>query len=144
MTTVVVSSIRTFAASINDLRSPLAGRSLRSTPVSGTPLYQVIRAVESGPGGGPTHAAISRRNRHDARVTIDPDAAANYLLDLGPLVLERATQAKTATGSQDAFEKGRAFGLAEVVGLMQQQAAAFQIDLAALGLDGVDAERDLL
>jgi len=84
---------------------------------------------------------INGRIRHYARMTIDPEAAANFLHDLGPLVLERATQ---ATGAQDAFEKGRAFGLAEVVSLMQEQAAAFQIDLAALGLDGVNPERDLL
>jgi hypothetical protein len=72
---------------------------------------------------------------------------ANYLHDLGVLLLNAARAAKAAAADADGdddFERGRAMALYEVVSLMQQQAAAFGIPLAALGLDDVDPERHLL
>jgi hypothetical protein len=72
-----------------------------------------------------------------------------YLLDLGRLVSERASDAKhdkeAATGAEDgAYAAGRLMGLHEVVSLMQEQAVAFGIPLKDIGLEGIDPERDLL
>jgi len=42
------------------------------------------------------------------------------------------------------FNLGRAFAYYEVVSLMQQQAAVFELPLMALSLADIDADRDLL
>ena len=73
------------------------------------------------------------------------DASANYLRDLGPLLLETVRSAKAAADqSDDAFQRGRAMGLYEAVSLLAQQADAFRIGRDEVGLSGVDLERDLL
>ena len=67
---------------------------------------------------------------------LDPQLAANYLRDLGPLLVERLAQATSeVTGP---FEQGRGFGLAEAVSLMWQQAISFGIDPQSLGLPAED------
>ena len=55
----------------------------------------------------------------------------------------KAAGAEAAQSGSD-YDKGRHFALYEVVSLLTQQADAFGIDRAAVGLAGVDAERDLL
>lgn len=78
-----------------------------------------------------------------------PETAANYLLDLGSLLKKDAlearakAQASRGTGDND-YDSGRAFAYYEVISLMQQQAAAFQLPLEALSLADIDADRDLL
>jgi hypothetical protein len=69
---------------------------------------------------------------------------ANYLRDLGQLIREQGIEAKGAAAAGDAFERGRLSGFHEVLSLMEQQATAFDLPLADLGLDGFDADRDLL
>ena len=70
----------------------------------------------------------------------------NYLLDLGVIFREIALEAKEAAKSDSAtdFEVGYMAGFHRVVSLMQQQAEAFQIPLASIGLEGIDADRDLV
>jgi len=78
-----------------------------------------------------------------------PDTTANYLLDLGTLLKEAARKAKTearaAAGTDGhGFALGRASAYHEVISLMQQQAAAFQLPLRVLSLADIDPDRDLL
>jgi hypothetical protein len=76
------------------------------------------------------------------------EASDNYLRDLGQLVKQRALEAQrekdaaAGSGRYD-YELGRLMALHEVVSLMQQQAEAFGLDLAALALDDISPERDL-
>ena len=69
----------------------------------------------------------------------------DYVKGLGVLIKELALEAK-----QQAVEKGTDFstgymtGFHRVVSLMQQQAEAFNISLEAIGLDGIDADEDLV
>lgn len=67
-----------------------------------------------------------------------------YLYDLGTLLKEKAKEAKQAASHEDAFSRGRLLAFYEVISLMEQQADAFQLDLELLGLEGMDAEQDLL
>jgi hypothetical protein len=73
---------------------------------------------------------------------------ANYLRDLGYELREAALEAKNRAAKASAetkdFEAGRAFAYYEVLSLMQQQAEVFELPLAKLALDGLDADRDLL
>jgi hypothetical protein len=72
--------------------------------------------------------------------------ADHYLRDLGCLIRERALEAKAEShrDRSDYFAMGRLTGYHEVVSLMQHQAAAFQIPLEQIALEGLDPERDLL
>lgn len=73
------------------------------------------------------------------------ETADNYLRDLGPLVLEYARAAKRrAQSKDDDFEKGQHIAFYAVLSLMKQQAIAFGLSEKAIGLDGVDLERELL
>lgn len=72
----------------------------------------------------------------------------NYLRDLGQLLKERAREARSEKDEAmgiDSYDYalGRLMALHEVVSLMQQQAEAFGLDLAALALDDISPERDL-
>ena len=75
---------------------------------------------------------------------------ANYLLDLGAEVRERALEARrmrdeSPAGSEHrTFQSGRLMALTEVVGLMQHQAFVFEIPLEELRLNGLDPDRDLI
>ena len=72
-------------------------------------------------------------------------AHANYVLDLGHLVAELALEAKRERDeSSEKFSQGRLMAYHEIVSLMTQQAHAFQIPLAEVGLNEIDADRDLL
>ena len=76
------------------------------------------------------------------------DMHRNYLLDLGRELREAGRTAKTnlesATDDDRQFQQGRRMAYYEVLSLMQQQAAAFNLPLRDLSLDGFDADRDLL
>ena len=76
------------------------------------------------------------------------DAHVNYLLDVGRELRETAEAAKreadAAEGDDKPFARGRSMAFYEVISLMQQQALAFELPLAEVGLDGIDADRDLL
>ena len=73
----------------------------------------------------------------------------NYVLDLGVLVKEKALEAK-ATKDESVCRKDSDYHLGylmafyEIVSLMQQQAAVFDINLVQVGLDNIDPELDLL
>lgn len=65
--------------------------------------------------------------------------------DVSRELFEKARLAKVeAMNSGADYDKGRHFALYEVLSLLIQQADAFGIDRAALGLVQVDPERDLL
>lgn len=72
-----------------------------------------------------------------------------YLRDLTFLIKEMAREAKrnsdASTNDTDrALSLERLMTLHEVVSLMQQQAEAFNIPLADIGLDDIDPEKDLI
>lgn len=67
------------------------------------------------------------------------------LSDVSRELLDKAKAAKAeAAQSGSDYDKGRHFALYEVISLLAQQADAFGIDRMAIGLAGVDPERDLL
>lgn len=71
-----------------------------------------------------------------------------YTLDLCALLKEMARKAKMenqASSDKDKeYSLGRLMAFHEVISLMQQQAEAFGIPLARLGLEDINPERDLL
>ena len=73
-------------------------------------------------------------------------AHANYLRDLGDELRRQVETAKdeARAAPNDAFLQGQAHALYSVVSLMQQQAGSFELPLRDLGLDGFEADRDLL
>jgi len=80
---------------------------------------------------------------------MDNMTATNYLRDLGLLLRQDAFEAKreaeSAIGSPDHdYKAGRLFAYYEVVSLMQQQAKAFGLSLAAVSLEGLNPDSDLL
>ena len=69
----------------------------------------------------------------------------NYCYDLVKAILELGREAKNrASQGDEAFEKGRQMAFYEVLSLMKQQAIAFDIDEATLGLKGMDIEKEVL
>jgi hypothetical protein len=58
--------------------------------------------------------------------------------------LEAKEESQSVSGDQRGFALGRLMAFHEVVSLMQQQAQAFGIPLEALGLEGIQPERDLV
>lgn len=76
---------------------------------------------------------------------LDSAVFRNYLGDLGVLVRELAIEAKQDVERKDSdFSAGYLAGFHRVVSLMQQQAEAFGIPLDEIGLDGIDADEDLV
>ncbi len=77
-----------------------------------------------------------------------------FLRDLGYLLKEASLEAKQEFSNMKekpessetdlAFASGRALAYYEVISLMQQQAAAFQLNLRDLSLNDIDANKDLL
>ena len=69
------------------------------------------------------------------------ETADNYLLDLGPLILERAKEAKRSLQKEnDTFEQGRLSAFYAVLSLMKQQAQTFGLDEEEIGLKGVNLD----
>jgi hypothetical protein len=67
------------------------------------------------------------------------------ITDVTRELLDKVRAARdTATKSGSDYDKGRHFALYEVVSLLVQQADAFGIDRAVIGLAGIDPERDIL
>jgi len=71
-----------------------------------------------------------------------------YLRDLGWLLKQEALGVKSeysnASADDVAYCEGKLFAYYEVLSLMLSQAAAFQIESAALGLDGFSPDRELI
>jgi hypothetical protein len=68
-----------------------------------------------------------------------------YFLDCISLIKDAAFQAKEQTKSNPSdYEMGRLMAYCEVVSLLQLEAKAFEISLKDIGLDGFEAEKDLL
>jgi len=73
----------------------------------------------------------------------------DYLFDLGPLIKERALEARrqrdeSPKGSMEReFHSGRVMAFNEVISIMQQQAESLGIPLRDLRLDDVVPDRDL-
>ncbi|MDP3713899.1 MAG: hypothetical protein Q8R60_15590 [Mycobacteriales bacterium] len=61
------------------------------------------------------------------------DAAVPYVRDLGDLLWTLADEARRTAGD-DSYKRGRAFGLYEAVSLLEQQAVAFGLPPAAVGM----------
>ena len=69
----------------------------------------------------------------------------DYLQDLGILIKEMAFEAKSdANDDGTDFSIGYMAGFHRIVSLMQQQAEAFGIPLDNIGLNGIDADADLV
>ncbi len=77
---------------------------------------------------------------------MDQSKYANYLLDLGSLIRERAIEVKQETLDKkgDAFESGRLMAYYEIASLMQSQAPLFDIPLEEIGLANLNPDLDLL
>ena len=81
---------------------------------------------------------------------MNQDQCVGYLRDFGLIIKEKALDAKKSanetvvTDGDRGFSLGRLMAFHEVVSLMQQQAGAFGISLAEIGLDDIDPEKDLL
>jgi len=76
---------------------------------------------------------------------MDTTVYQNYLKDLGSLIKESAMEAKQQSLEKDTdFSVGYMAGFHRVVSLMQQQAEAFDLPLEEIGLDGIDADEDLV
>lgn len=80
----------------------------------------------------------------------DPHTYKFYLRDLGDIIRERALEAKREKAAERAgsdgqlLHSGRLLAFNEVISIMQQQAAAFNIPLDELRLDGIEPDRDLV
>ena len=74
---------------------------------------------------------------------MDHESIRLLICDLSRELLEKAKTARIAAANSD-YDKGRQYALYEIISLMIQQADAFGIDKATLGLADVDPERDLL
>lgn len=76
---------------------------------------------------------------------IDTTTYQNYLRDTGLLIKELALEAKQQAGEKGSdFSIGYMAGFHRIVSLMQQQAEAFDIPFEEIGLDGIDADEDLV
>lgn len=76
------------------------------------------------------------------------DKYKSYLVDLIALLKQQAREAKEDADAPaevcDSFNNGCLMGYHMVISLMKNQAFAFSIDQAEIGLDDIDPERDLL
>lgn len=98
----------------------------------------------------PARADVLRQVQELAGIAAEDRAPSDHragllMSDTSRLLLAAALTARAvATEGGDAFDRGRLSALHEVVSLLQQQAQAFGVPLADLGLEGVDPDRDLL
>lgn len=73
------------------------------------------------------------------------DVYKNYLFDLGFLMKEYALEAKKrADAEYNDYNAGYLCGFHRIISLMQQQAVGFNISNEEIGLDGIDANEDLV
>ncbi len=78
-----------------------------------------------------------------------PDTFRLYIRDVVYELLDLGRRAKEslkgrAPGTLDrAFEEGRAFAVYEVLSHMTNEARSFGIQLSDLGLDGIDADKEM-
>lgn len=76
---------------------------------------------------------------------VDTTVYQNYLKDLGFLIRELALEAKQQAVKKDTdFSTGYMAGFHRVVSLMQQLAETFDIPFDEIGLEGIDADEDLV
>ena len=76
---------------------------------------------------------------------VSDDRFKNYLVDLGLIVKGKAMEAAaTKKKSGEAYNLGYLMAWHEIISLMQSQAAQFKIDLALIGVEEINPERDLL
>lgn len=76
---------------------------------------------------------------------VSMDKYENYLHDLGVLIKELAIDAShMAKSEKTEFSVGYMTGFHRIVSLMQQQAEVFGIPLESIGLQGIDANTDLV
>lgn len=80
---------------------------------------------------------------------MNSDQCKNYLQDLGSLLVEKMLEAKKTAGASKGggkhdYDLGRLMAFCDVVSLMQQQAAVFDISLSEIGLADIDPENSLL
>ncbi|KEQ14094.1 hypothetical protein [Endozoicomonas numazuensis] len=69
----------------------------------------------------------------------------DYLKDLGFLLKELAVDAKKKNDQKHTdFSAGYLAGFHRVISLMQQQSEGFGLELEQIGLDGIDADDDLV
>jgi hypothetical protein len=67
------------------------------------------------------------------------------IADVSRELLDKAKAARAdAIRSASDYDKGRQFAFYEAVSLLLQQAGAFGVDRAGIGLADIDPERDLL
>ena len=66
------------------------------------------------------------------------DVELNFVRDLVFLLKEMAVESKQAAANGDPFYGGRNFAFHEVLDLILSQANGFQLDLAAIELEGFD------
>jgi hypothetical protein len=72
------------------------------------------------------------------------DRYKNYLHDVGSEIVDLAKEAKKRSLERaDDYERGRLFSYYEILDLMRQQAATFDIELRDVGLEGVEIEQFL-
>jgi len=71
---------------------------------------------------------------------------AHYLRDIGPLVKELALEARNsaAAAPDDKYCQGQVFAYYELITLLLDQAVAFNLTAADIGLADFDPERELL
>ena len=73
----------------------------------------------------------------------------NYLFDLGDEIKRRALEARNARESASSgspeymFQSGRVLAFNEVISIMQQSAAGFDIPLSDIRLNDIEPDRDL-
>jgi hypothetical protein len=67
------------------------------------------------------------------------DRYKNYLHDVGSEIVDLAKEAKKRSLERaNDYERGRLFSHYEILDLMRQQAATFDIELRDVGLEGVE------
>ncbi|MFC1642621.1 hypothetical protein ACFL5O_08040 [Myxococcota bacterium] len=77
------------------------------------------------------------------------DTYRDYLVATNELLIEFAREAeekisRTRGTEEGKFDAGYVMGFHRVISLMQQQADAFGFELADIGLEGIDPNRDLI
>lgn len=76
---------------------------------------------------------------------MDHNSVQLMMLDVSRELIDKAKTAQADAGKSGSdYDKARHYALYEVISLLAQQADAFGVDRASIGLAGLDPERDLL